>query len=98
MNAEYVSKLEKQFADAVKAQIGGNKDHGWGADDSMAVIDQLIAENVAEITAAKGLPEELSGFIKGVINPSQCRQRLESKKILNKSTREQKMADIFGGF
>lgn len=92
-------KVAKQFADVVKSAIGGDKNHGWGVEDSFEVIDVLIAENADEIAKAKGLPEEVGVFIKQVINPSQFRQKLETKKILNKNvSKNEKIDDIFSAF
>ena len=71
------------FLDAVKTRIAGNKDHGWGVDDSMAVIKALWEDNTGE--AMDSLYEEQ---VKRVINPSAFRQRLEDAGALNKATRK----------
>jgi hypothetical protein len=75
-----------EFIAAVDAQIGGNKDHGWGGDDSWAVIDSLL-----------NVEPEAEPYIRAVINPSAFRQTLEGAKKLNeapKGTRRSK-ANIF---
>lgn len=67
---------------AVKAQINGNKDHGWGQDDSLAVIKALWEDN-----CGKPMDEGYAKAVARFINPSACRQWLESDKValLNKS-------------
>jgi NTP pyrophosphatase (non-canonical NTP hydrolase) len=76
--------LNEVFAQAVKNQIGGNKDHGWGQKDSMGVIDELLAECSEQIAKDKGASEELLSLIGQVVNPSAFRQTLERAKVLNK--------------
>lgn len=84
--------VREVFNDAVKAQIGGNKEHGWGIADSSAVIDQIIANFHEKVMENKGATGEMMQAIEEVINPSQFRQKLESAKILTKgeSKRERK--------
>jgi hypothetical protein len=65
------------FLHSVKATIGGNKNHGWGADDSMAVIKALYASEVGS-----EMDDVLAGFIKKVVNPSAFRQELEKAGAL----------------
>lgn len=96
----------KQVAqDAVKAQIGSNKEHGWGSNDSMAVIDVIVAEDASNSAEAGetlekySLSEEASKWIKRLINPSAFRQELESSKLLNKSEgRKSKSEKLFASF
>ncbi len=72
----------------LEAQINGNRSHGWGAKDSMAVIEGIVAEDaslskcgdVAKFT----LSEEALRIIGAVINPSAFRQQLEDPKGLNR--------------
>lgn len=71
--------FKAEFQQAVKAQIGGDKHHGWGADDSFAVIDSLCE-----------VEPEAEPFIRAVINPSAFRQVLESQKLLNEKPKDQK--------
>jgi hypothetical protein len=85
-----MSTIKEQFQSAVKNAIGGDKNHGWGVEDSMEVIDTLIAENCEAIAKDKGLSEELSATIKAVINPSAFRQILESKGVLSENKTKRK--------
>jgi hypothetical protein len=70
------------FTAGVKATINGNKEHGWGVEDSVNVIGDILAN---ETGADKKDLEPLLALIKPLINPSAFRQVLESKKILNES-------------
>jgi hypothetical protein len=70
------------FNAVVNAQIGGDKQHGWGNKDSMAVIESIVAEDAAlndgdvkQFT----LSDEAMRIIALVVNPSAFRQQLESK-------------------
>jgi hypothetical protein len=75
-------KAQEKFQEQIKTQINGDKNHGWGADDSVAVILAVVAEETGTDVS------DLSGIIpliKAVVNPSQFRQSLESKSILNKA-------------
>lgn len=73
----------------IDAQIGGNKDHGWGAKDSLAVIENIVAEDAALSKCGDvvkySLSDEAMRMIAEVINPSAFRQQLEKAKRLNKS-------------
>ena len=70
------------FNGAVDGQIAGDKQHGWGNKDSLAVIESIVAEDAAlsdgdvkQFT----LSDEALQFIGVVINPSAFRQQLEGK-------------------
>jgi len=70
------------FNGVVDSQIAGDKSHGWGNADSMAVIESIVAEDAAlsdgdvkQFT----LSEEAMKLIAIVVNPSAFRQQLESK-------------------
>lgn len=61
----------------IKERIGGDLKHGWGVEDSLALIIALwVDEVVDEPSDAK------RGWIKAVINPSAFRQMLEKKGAL----------------
>ena len=86
MKEESKIALQKAFQAAVEGQIGENVNHGWGAEDSAAAIEAIVAED-ASISAAEG--GELAKYspsdpamllIKKVINPSAFRQVLEGAK------------------
>lgn len=85
MNEALAKKLNVAAGEAVKSQIGGNKDHGWGNADSTAVIETLIMEAHEEIAAQKAAPIELVNIIASFVNPSAVRQKLEAAKMLNVS-------------
>lgn len=75
-------KAQEAFQNAIKTAINGDKNHGWGANDSLAVIMAVIAE---ETGTSKEDLQGIEPLIKAVINPSAFRQTLESKGVLNKS-------------
>ena len=60
---------------AVKAQVGQNREHGWGQADSMAAITAILAEEIGAAPDAM-----LLEAIDHVVNPSAFRQKLESVK------------------
>ncbi len=72
----------------VDAQIAGNRQHGWVAADSMAVIENIVAEDAALSkcgdVAKFTLSAEALSFITAVVNPSGHRQQLEDPKGLNR--------------
>lgn len=74
-----------EFQKAVLAQINGSKDHGWGQLDSLAVIKAVVKSATGKDIAGE---DELQ--IKQVINPSQFRQALEERKVLNESAKGSK--------
>lgn len=88
-----MANLKETFQAAVAARIKGNKEHGWGNEDSLAVILALIADNAG--CEIKELEDDkaFSGAIRSVINPSAFRQKLESKGALNKSKSTREKAD-----
>jgi hypothetical protein len=75
------------FKAAIMGQIGDNPRHGWGAEDSAAVVDAIVAEDATLAAKEEGmtlekysLSEDASVLIKKVINPSQFRQFLEGQR------------------
>ena len=102
----YTDKDEAQeavvetFAASVDAQLNGDKDHGWGATDSLAVIDDMLAEFAEAYAGADetsvAIVEALKQGMGKVINPSVFRQKLESKGKLNKAVNRVKI--MFGEF
>lgn len=70
------------FNGAVDGQIAGDKAHGWGNKDSIAVIESIVAEDAALSSGDVRqftLSDEALAFIAAVVNPSAFRQQLESK-------------------
>lgn len=92
-------KYQRQANECIIAQISGDKNHGWGLKDSSGCIDSLIADNIEDIIAAKGLPAELLSEIEQFINPSQLRQKLENAKpaLLNKANKTERAERRFDG-
>lgn len=69
------------FLASVSARVAGDRNHGWGAEDSLAVIKALFG-------ASKGTwTDEVGGLVKTVINPSQFRQALEDSDVLNRGVK-----------
>lgn len=89
--------IKQTFQASVAKRINKDKDHGWGVEDSLAVvIDLLIDETGSEEIREN---KELVAAVKEVINPSQFRQKLESAKILNKSkTKDEKVESLLSDF
>ena len=69
---------------SIDAVIGDDKNHGWGQNDSMAVVGDLLAEFAPEMD--NEVRQAVLAGINQVVNPSACRQWLESEKVgkLNK--------------
>lgn len=72
----------------IDGQINGDRKHGWGAKDSMAVIENIVAEDAGlskcgDVTKYV-LSEEATRIISTVVNPSAFRQQLEDPKGLNR--------------
>ena len=67
------SELKEKYVSTIVSAINGNREHGWGAEDSMKVITMVMLE-LAEgtITVEEGTP-----FVESVVNPSAFRQKLE---------------------
>ena len=66
------------FQKVVLNQVNNDKNHGWGIDDSMAVIEAIWKDENGD-----EMPEVAKAQIKAVINPSQFRQVLAKQKVLN---------------
>lgn len=82
---------------AGKQRINNDKNHGWGVDDSLSCIIELIVNE----TGAEEIRDnkELVSAIRELVNPSQFRQKLETAGVLNKSeTKQQKTAKITEGW
>lgn len=89
-------ELSKEFWNIVKSQIDGNRKHGWGKDDSMAVVETLIMADHAVITKNKAASVELLFFIDKVVNPSAFRLVLESKAVALLDKQESKKGKVDG--
>lgn len=81
----YTYMTTKAYQEAVLAQINGNKEHGWGQADSLAVIKAIVKD-----ATGKELAGEAEAQVKSLINPSQFRQILEDQKVLNESPKGSK--------
>jgi len=86
---------KEAFANAVKARINGNKQHGWGVEDSYAAILAVVAAETGSEVKDLDTPE-FGHIIKAVINPSQFRQSLESNGVLDKSEGKKQNATLKG--
>lgn len=71
---------KETFNNAVKNAINGDKKHGWGVEDSLAVIKALCVDEMGESP-----DDEFFAYVKEVVNPSQFRQKLETAEILVKT-------------
>lgn len=76
--------VKETFQKAVKARINGDKQHGWGVDDSLAVIVALLEDETGQANYPAANPDLIAAF-KEVINPSQFRQKMETAGFLAKS-------------
>lgn len=81
---------------SIKAQINGDTSHGWGVEDSLAVILAVIEDNTGtSIETMRKDDSEFVNALKSMINPSQVRQSLETAKLLAKS--ESKRSGVLKG-
>ena len=88
---------------SIATQIGGDRQHGWRQADSMAVIEDILAEVADDFNSTESGGQELrEAVLTGInqlVNPSACRQWLESKDQLAKSEgRKSKNAKLFAEF
>ena len=91
--------VKEVFQRAVKKRINGNKDHGWGVEDSLSVIIELVADNAGVEPKDLEADPEFIEAIRSVINPSAFRQKLESANILNKGSKvERKASNLLAGW
>ena len=85
--------MKDTYQQAVKSAINGDKNHGWGKEDSMAVIQALHVEaNGKEMT-----PEHYA-MVASVVNPSAARQAFAKAGLLNEETKKQKIENTFMSF
>lgn len=91
MSTERINQMKttkevgETFKSSITTQINSNRKHGWGQKDSMAVIEDMLAEfggcfasaEENDIALAKAVMERINKLV----NPSACRQWLESKEI-----------------
>lgn len=74
-----VDAIKASFRQAVKGRIDGDMKHGWGVEDSLAVICD-VAEQWAEVGADRINDDVFEAFqaaVREVVNPSQFRQKIE---------------------
>jgi len=84
---------KESFQRAVAKAIGGDKNHGWGVEDSMSVIKDLLNDEALEAT-----PECLAA-IREVINPAQFHQKLSKADLLAPmKTRASKVKSMLADF
>lgn len=94
-----MASVKEVFQKAVKARINGNKDHGWGVEDSLRVIIALVADNAGVEPEDLEADPEFIEAIRQVINPSAFRQRLENANILNKGSKvERRASQLLAGW
>ena len=98
MDQVILGNLQEVAKAAVIAAIGGDKNHGWGVDDSVEVIESILAEDAslapADLLANKYTPsEEAMSLVKQFINPSAFRQILEGK-LLAEPVKKDKKASV----
>ena len=82
---------KQKFQAAVLARIGGNKNHGWGGEDSLTVILAIVKDFYSDAKmAGKEIDGDAKEQIKSLVNPSAYRQVLEDQKVLNESVKGSK--------
>ena len=85
MNKNMKTKADviETMKSSINAQINGKRDHGWGQADSVAVIEDLLAEFAGDFNNADNMEvhDAVMAGINQVVNPSACRQWLESKNV-----------------
>lgn len=63
----HMSRLIAVYRDSILEQIGSNREHGWGQDDSLNVIETVIAEDASEF--AGGCRTLLAAQMSGSVDP-----------------------------
>ncbi len=85
--------MKTTYQTAVKEAIGGDKDHGWGIEDSMAVIEALFQKATGEV-----MTDEHREMVKSVVNPSAARQAFAKAGLLSKETKKERVDKLFMQF
>ena len=85
--------MKETYQQAVKQAINGDKNHGWGKEDSMLVIQALFLKATGEEMSA-----EHRAMVGSVVNPSAARQAFAKAGLLNEETKKQKIANTFMEF
>ena len=87
---------KQAIQNTIKARINGDKNHGWGVEDSYQCILAAIAANegceVKDIDTA-----EFGKLLKPLINPSAFRQSLEIAGLLTKNAKAEKEKSALKG-
>ena len=93
MNSEKLAKLQEVAKATVLSQINGNREHGWGLDDSLSVIESVIAEDCSLAgDASKEVPsEEAIALVRQFIVPSAFRQTIEGVLLAEPEKKEKKV-------
>ena len=77
-------QVKEMFTELIRDQINGDKGHGWGVDDSLAVIEGMV-DYARTLDCPFG---EIRSYVKWAINPSAARQSLEAQGALNPSAKK----------
>ena len=85
--------MKTTFQTAVKETIGGDMNHGWGIEDSMAVIEALFQKATGEV-----MTDEHREMVKSVVNPSAARQAFAKAGLLSKETKKERVDKLFMRF
>jgi len=85
--------MKETYQNAVKKAINGNKDHGWGKEDSMLVIEALFLKATGE-----EMTPEHRAMVASVVNPSAARQAFAKAGLLNEETKKQRIEKTFMEF
>lgn len=85
--------MKETYQTAVKEAIGGDMNHGWGIEDSMAVIEALFQKATGEV-----MTDEHREMVKSVVNPSAARQAFAKAGLLSKETKKERVDKLFMQF
>lgn len=99
-----MTAIKEVFQAAVKTELAKSNNSKWGAEESLAVIMALLADETGETkylaTEGQDLVDiaPIRDAIKTVINPSQFAQGLESAKMLTRTGRAAKAKNALMDF
>jgi hypothetical protein len=106
MTKETSKRTVELVQTAVRGIVNGDKNHGWKQGDSLAAIEDVVANDVATFFEQPNadmtkyvLSDDAVAAINAFINPSAFRQVLETAKIINESAdKKTKRPSLFEGF
>lgn len=88
------TKMTDAYKASVEAAINGDKEHGWGKEDSMVVI-AACAKVLCQSPNDETTMNEFLAAVANVVNPSAARQMFAKAGLLTKETAKERTANSF---